>query len=148
MLLPVRFLFLRSKSGVAVSQGSGWSRRLTISTDSITFIAFWTAPPTSTTNSGWSGINFVIIPAPSTCANSNGDALHHPSMVMTRRIHAIINREVPADHVGAHSRTLSSNHLVLANTIRLIFSIVDTDNAGIAGWTPEAFVYGLRPVAT
>ena len=68
-------------------------------------------------------------------------------MIMPRRVHTIINREIATNQVRAHSGTLTSKRLTPAYRIRLVFAIIDAHGARVAAGIGEGVVGGFGPVA-
>lgn len=53
-------------------------------------------------------------------------------MIMTRRIHAVIYREVPTDEIRAHRCVLARETFIVINRVRLVFSVIDADDARVS----------------
>lgn len=54
-------------------------------------------------------------------------------MIMSLRIHAIVNAEVAADQVRAHGCVFARKRLRGVDGVGLVFAVVDTNDAGVAG---------------
>jgi hypothetical protein len=82
----------------------------------------------------------------SSLANGYGDPLYDPAVVVARRILPIIDGEVTTDEIGPHGCIFPSQGIRVANNIRLVLAVVDTNNAGVSRSAGVGFVDRLRPV--
>ena len=57
------------------------------------------------------GIGVIITTRLASRANGNRDPLHRPAMVVARWNHAVIDGEIAADQVRAHSGALAGEYL-------------------------------------
>ena len=104
--------------------------------------------PTAATTGTTRNISIIIATRLPPRPNSNRYPLNHAAMVMSSRIHAVVDGEVAADQVRTHSGVLAGQSLRRADRVRLIFSIIDTDDAAVAFWSGAGFVRWILPAAT
>ncbi|KAG2027151.1 hypothetical protein GB937_000889 [Aspergillus fischeri] len=97
-------------------------------------MAFW-ATPTAPALSTRRGISIVKIAALPARTNSHRDPLYDTPVVMARRIHAVVDGEVPTNQVRPHGRILTGKGLGFAYGICLVFAVVDAHNAGVSACT-------------
>ncbi len=94
---------------------------------SATVVAPGAAPATATTTAGVVGVGAV-----SAGADGHREPLHHRSVLVASRVHAIVGGEVQADHVSSHGRVLASQAVGFVQGVGLIFAVVDAHGAGVA----------------
>ncbi|KAL1969551.1 hypothetical protein VTN77DRAFT_8989 [Rasamsonia byssochlamydoides] len=150
----------RSKATAAVGKSSCWDSRMSTTTHSTTSVVAFgtTTPPASNTTPSTGGrrrrrssIGVVTNITTGLCpprANSDGDPLQHPAVVMASRVHAIVDREVAADQVRAHGGVFLRHLLRLADGVGLVFAVVDAHDAGVPCGTRVGFVERVWPAAT
>lgn len=125
------------ESAVSVSQSPGRSRRRpSISTDPASLIAL-RAAPTAPTPATRRRVRVIRVPVSSTGSDRNRYSLHDAPMVVTSRVHSVVDGEVTADQVRTHSRILAGQRLCLANDIRLVFAVIDAHNTRVSGRRAE-----------
>jgi hypothetical protein len=109
-------------------------------------MALWAAP-TASALSARRGISIVKVAALPARTNGHRDALYDTPVVMARRIHAVVDGEVPTNQVRTHGRILTGKGLGFAYGIRLIFAVVDAHNAGVPACSCVRFVQRFWPAA-
>jgi len=92
-------------------------------------------------------ISIIGVPTSPSRANRYRDTLHDSSVVMASRVHAIVDGEITTNQVRAHCRVLAGKHLCLADSVCLVFAIIDAHHAGVASGTGVSFVQRVRPAA-
>jgi hypothetical protein len=124
----------------------GWAQSLPVETEPAPFMAFWATPtaPALSTRRGISIVKIAVLPART---NSHRDPLYDTPVVMARRIHAVVDGEVPTDQVRPHGRILTGKGLGFAHGICLVFAVVDTHNAGVSACTCVGLVLRFWPAA-
>jgi hypothetical protein len=146
--LGVYFSVVRLRSATGVSEGPSWtpswSGRLSITVNTTIFIAFWTTTTAPASPTG-GRIGIIAVSTPPSSANSNGDTLHYSSMVMTNRIHSVVNRKITTDEIRAHRGVLTGKRLCLADNIGLVFAVIHAHHASEASWTRVGLVVWVRP---
>jgi hypothetical protein len=132
----------------AVGKSSGLDVLVSITAHSASLIALraTAAAPTPSTTGG--SIRIVAIASLSPLANGDWDALQDSAVVMASRVHSVVEGEISAYQIRAHSSVLLSHFLRVADGVRLIFAIVDAHNTGVACRRRVGFVQGIRPAAT
>lgn len=114
-----RFICPRSCDGLAATAITGRSA---------TVIASGAAPATAATAAPVIGVGTA-----SAGADRHRKPLHHRSVLMTSRVHAIVGGEIQADHVSSHSRIFASQAVGFIQGVCLVFTVIDTHRASVAG---------------
>lgn len=110
------------------------------------FTTLRTAPTTSALATS-RHIRLISVASLSSRANGDRNPLNGTAPVfMPSRIHAVVDREVATNQVRAHRCILFSQSLRFANVLRLVFPVVDPDDAGVAAPNSIGFVGGICPV--
>jgi len=91
-------------------------------------VASRAAPATATTAAPLIGVG-----AASAGADRHRKPLHHRSVLMASRVHAIIGGEIQTDHVSSHSRVFASQAVGFVEGVRLVFAVIDPHGACVAG---------------
>lgn len=66
---------------------------------------------------------------------------------MSRRIHAVVDREVAADQVCTHGGALARERLIAADTVRSVLAVVDPHSAGVSAVAYVCIVDWFGPIA-
>lgn len=53
-------------------------------------------------------------------------------MVMAGRVHAVVDREVPADQISSHGGLFAGQEFGLADFIGLVFTVIDPDDTSVS----------------
>lgn len=69
-------------------------------------------------------------------------------MLMSRRVHTVVDRKVAADQVCTHGGTLAGQRLVAADTVCSVLAVVDTNRAGVSAVAYVCVVDWFGPIAT
>lgn len=64
-------------------------------------------------------------------ANSDGDSLGNTAVVDTGRVHAVIDRKIPTDQIGAHGGVFARHGLGFVDFVGLVLAVVDPNHAGV-----------------
>lgn len=106
------------------------------------------AASSTAATAGGGCIRILSIHASPFRSNGNRYPLQNASLLVAWGVHAIIDREVPADQVGTHGRVLSGQDLGFIGCAGLVLAVIDAGNAGIADPGTIGFVDRLGPLAT
>lgn len=87
---------------------------------------------------------------PSACTDGDGqaldDAVGGPLARTLAREHAVVGREVAADHVGLHGGAFIGQFFRLERDVGAVLAVVDSHLAVMAAAAAERFVMGIRPL--
>ena len=116
----------RSVSAALVGQSSRRARRppITSCPEPAAVIAFRAAAPT---------VRLVLIFGSTPRADRYRNPLYHAAVVVSNGVLSIVDREVPADQISSHGSVLACEIVGLVVGSRLVFAVVDADNACVAG---------------
>lgn len=84
---------------------------------------------------------------PSASSDRYGSSLDHAAMIESCGIHAVIDRKAAADRVGGQGCGFLCGGFVVVAFGRLIFAVVDSDDANIAASCCRRLVDWIGPVA-
>ncbi len=87
--------------------------------------------------------------APATRADGDGQALDDAALaLLLAGVHAVVDGEVAADHVGARGGRVAGQLVRLAGRLARVLAVVDADGAGVAVAGLIALVGRFRPVSS
>lgn len=89
------------------------------------------AAPTTTT-AAERGIRVIITAGLTSRADGNRDSLHNAAMVVARRVHTVVDGEIAANQVRAHSGTFAGEDLGFIGHVCLILAVVYANHACVA----------------
>ena len=103
--------------------------------------------PSATASTTGRKIGILGIHASPFGSDSNRYALQHASLLVSRRVHAIIDGKVTTNQVGTHGSVFTCQDFRFVRCACLVFAVIDAGNASIAGPGAVGLVHGLRPLA-
>jgi hypothetical protein len=96
----------------------------------------------------WTGrsIAAIVTVVVSARANGNWYSLHNAAVIVTNRIHPVVDRKIPADQVGPHCGILLGKGLRRIVGVRLVLSVIHSNNTSVSRGRAVGSIMWIRPV--